>query len=52
MLIITKYNSLRLKQREGFAWRKHADGLVPQLDILSSRNVLTVLYLYRKCTNK
>lgn len=52
MLIFTKYNSVWLKQREDLAWREHADGLVPQLDILSSRNVLTLLYLNRKCTSQ
>lgn len=52
MLIITKFNSVWLKQREDLAWREHADGPVPQLDILSSRNGLTVLHLNRKCTNQ
>lgn len=43
MLIIMKYNSVWLKQGEDLAWREHADGPVPQLDILSGRNVLTIL---------
>lgn len=52
MLISTKYASVWLKEGEDLAWREHADGLVPQLDILSGKNMLTVLYLNRKCTNQ
>lgn len=48
MLIITKFNSVWLKQTEDLACREHVDGPVPRLDILSSRNVLTSLYPQKK----
>lgn len=48
MLIITKFNSVWLKQTEDPACRERGDGPVPQLDILSSRNVLTPLYPKKK----
>lgn len=48
MLIITKFNSVWLKQTEDLACREHVDGPVPQLDILSSRNMLTSLYPKKK----